>query len=124
MVSCNGQIRVTDLSQIGNGRIVLDRNRFGVQGKLESTFHGNLAVKMPFVNLSVNESITSNIDVNELGDLSLGLGSGNSGSLDLSGLFEQIGFNGDIASYNTVNFHVFSHIAVPLSWFEALLPAG
>ncbi len=93
----------------GNSTVIdMSWRAFGVQGKLESTFHGNLAVKMPFVNLSVNESITSNIDVNELGDLSLGLGSGNSGSLDLSGLFEQTGFNGDIASYNTVNFHVFS----------------
>ena len=56
--------------------------------------------------------IQRNIDVNELGDMNLGLGNGNSGSLDLSMLFEQSGFNGDIASYNTVNFHVFSR---PLS---------
>ena len=65
-----------------------------------------------FLNITVNASITSNIDVNELGDMNLGLGSGNPGSLDLSMLFEQSGFNGDIASYNTVKFHVFSR---PLS---------
>ncbi|EQB66128.1 MAG: hypothetical protein AMDU3_IPLC00001G0294 [Thermoplasmatales archaeon I-plasma] len=94
----------------GSNSTVVDMSwrAFGVQGKLESMFRGNLAVKVPFLNITVNASITSNIDVNELGDMNLGIGGGNSGSIDLRMLFEQSGFNGDIASYNTVNFHVFS----------------
>ena len=98
----------------GSNSTVIDMSwrAFGIQGKLESTFHGLLAVEVPALNMTVNAAITTTIDVNELGDMSLGFDNGNSGTLDLSGFFQSDGFNGDLATYSTVNFHVFSE---PLS---------
>ncbi len=100
----------------GSNTTVIDMSwrAFGVQGKLESTFHGNLAVRVPFLNVTVNADITSKMDVNELGDLSLGDGNSGAGGINLGLFFDQSGFNSNVATYSTVNFHVFG---VPLtSW--------
>ncbi len=101
----------------GNSAVIdMSWRAFGVQGRLESTFHGMLAVRVPYLNTTVNAEITTTIDVNELGDMSLGFENGNAGNLDISGFLEQDGFNGDLATYSTVNFHAFGQ---PLfSWVK------
>jgi hypothetical protein len=97
----------------GNSTVIdMSWRAFGVQGRLESTFHGMLAVRVPFLNTTVNAEITTTMDVNELGDMSLGFDIGGAGNLDMSGFFQQDGFSGDLAAYSTVNFHVFGQ---PLS---------
>lgn len=109
--------------QSGNNSTVIDMSwrGFGIQGKLESTFHGTLDVRVPVLNVTVNAGVTTTIDVNELGDLSLGLGSGNGGTLELGGFFQSNGFNGDLATYSTVNFHVFNE---PLSGWLKVYDSG
>lgn len=98
----------------GNNTTVVDMSwrAFGVQGKLESNFHGMLELSNPNLGISVSTAVNSNMDVNELGDLGIGDSVGRGGDFYLGALFENGGFGGHLGAYNTINFHVFAR---PLS---------
>lgn len=94
-----------------NNTTVIDMSwrAFGVQGKLETDFHGMLQLTNPNHQISVTSQMNSNVDVNELGDLGLGNSLPSGGMpMDLGNMIGDSGFGGHVRSFNTINFNVFS----------------
>ncbi len=119
-------LTITNITKkTANNTTVIDMSwrAFGVQGQFESMFHGTVKILLPAVGLNINTGIDTSMDVNELGDMNLGLGDQykGSGNFDMGDFFEHAGFGGDMSGFATINFHVFAH---PLSdWVRVYNPA-
>jgi len=112
-------LKISNITEkTGNNTTIIDMSwrAFGVQGKLMSSFRGNMRVSDPKLNLTYQASINTNMDVNLLGDINLGGESegegGGQGGLIMGILFSNNHFGQNIMNYGTINFHVFS---VPLT---------
>ncbi|MCL4333638.1 MAG: hypothetical protein M1290_03330 [Candidatus Thermoplasmatota archaeon] len=108
-------LRISNITKkVGNNTTVIDMSwrAFRVQGELMGQFRGELEMMIPQINLSLRESVNSNMDVNLLGDIGdFGEGGNGYSYFHLGGLLSNDGFNTRVMNYPTIDFNVFS---VPL----------